>query len=68
VVTTVRGWLRQHLGFDPTESMRTVDWLAAPQQLLLEATAGRVFHDDVGELSAVRAAIAWYPTTSGAGC
>ena len=39
----------------------TRDWLAAPQQLLLEVTAGAVFHDGLEELGAVRETLAWYP-------
>lgn len=61
VVGTLRGWLVRQLGFDPTPGMRTMDWLTTPQQLLLEVTAGAVFHDDLGELTAVRDALAWYP-------
>ena len=36
-------------------------WLATPQQLLLEVTAGDVFHDEVGELAEVRRQLRWYP-------
>ena len=32
-----------------------------PQQMLLEVTAGRVFHDGLGELAPVRNKLAWYP-------
>lgn len=32
-----------------------------PQQLLLETTAGRVFHDALGQLDPIRASLAWYP-------
>jgi hypothetical protein len=35
--------------------------LATPQQLLLEATAGEVFHDGLDELNLVRPSLAWYP-------
>lgn len=41
--------------------MSTIDWLAVPQQLVLEVTAGRVLHDGDGELTSVRNALAWYP-------
>jgi hypothetical protein len=41
--------------------MRARDWLAIPGQLLLEVTAGAVFHDGLGELESLRAALAWYP-------
>lgn len=36
-------------------------WLTTPRQSLLEFTAGPIFRDDIGELSAVRDALAWYP-------
>jgi hypothetical protein len=32
-----------------------------PQQKLLEFTSGRVYHDGLGELGAMRARLAWYP-------
>lgn len=61
VVCALASWLKSHLGFDPRTGMRTVDWLTTPQQLLLEVTGGRVFHDDFVELTAVRDDLAWYP-------
>ena len=54
-------WLHKHLGFDPRRGVQTRDWLTTPQQLLLEVTAGAVFHDGLGELEPLRAALAWYP-------
>jgi hypothetical protein len=60
-VGTVGGWLTTHLGFDPRPRVSTIDWLATPQQLLLEVTAGAVFHDGLGELEPARLAVAWYP-------
>lgn len=60
-VTTFGAWLARQLGFDPRERMTTVDWLTTPQQLLLEVTAGLVFHDGLGEVEPVRAALAWFP-------
>jgi hypothetical protein len=41
--------------------MTTSAWLATPQQILLEVTGGLVFRDDLGELTSVRAMLAWYP-------
>jgi hypothetical protein len=32
-----------------------------PQQKLLEVTAGRVFHDGLGELASVRSKLTWFP-------
>ncbi len=52
--------LRRRLGFDPRAGVATIDWLATPQQILLEVTRGAVFHDPAGELDAVRRALAWY--------
>jgi Domain of unknown function (DUF4037) len=54
-------WLRAHLGFDPSTTIDTLDWLATPWQRLLELTAGAVFRDELGELTAARRALAWYP-------
>jgi len=60
-VTTLREWLQTHLGYDPRPSMRISAWLGTPQQLLLEITRGRIFHDDAGELTALRTLLDWYP-------
>jgi Domain of unknown function (DUF4037) len=60
-VAVLEEFLRQRLGFDPRAGVGVVDWLATPQQILLEVTRGGVFHDPSGELRAVRAALDWYP-------
>jgi hypothetical protein len=49
------------LGFDPRHGAGTHDWLSTPAQRLAEMTAGMVFHDDPGELTAIREALHWYP-------
>jgi hypothetical protein len=54
-------WLESRLGFDPRRGLTARDWLAMPQQLLLEITGGAVFHDGLGELEPLRAALEWYP-------
>jgi hypothetical protein len=54
-------WFRNRLGFDPCEGVAVQTWLSTPQQALLEITAGAVFRDDAGELTAARQALAWYP-------
>lgn len=63
VLTVEAGsWLTGQLGVDPTAGELTArDWLAMPQQHLAEVTAGAVFHDDLGTLSAARERLAWYP-------
>jgi hypothetical protein len=60
-VDSVAGWLERHLRLGRPADLDTLGWLATPQQLLLEATAGEVFHDGLGELDAIRASLAWYP-------
>ena len=59
-VTTVRGFTDEHLGFDPLAGVSAQDWLVTPSQRLLEITAGEVFADPVGELTAVREVLEWY--------
>ena len=54
-------WLEERLGFDARRELAHRDWLALPQQLLLEVTAGAVFHDDLGELEQLRERLRWYP-------
>jgi hypothetical protein len=60
-VTGLGGWLTGQLGFDPRPGVSLLDWLATPAQRLAEVTAGRVFHDGLGELGPARARLAWYP-------
>lgn len=60
-VWTVSEWCDARLGVDPRQGLSTHDWLALPQQLLLEAIAGRVFHDGLDQLERIRASLAWYP-------
>jgi hypothetical protein len=60
-VLDLDAWLAARLGVDPREGMGAGDWLAIPTQLLLEVTEGAVFHDGLGQLEPVRAALAWYP-------
>jgi hypothetical protein len=60
-IDTIDGWLDRRVGLGRPDRLGPIDWLATPQQLLLEATAGEVFHDGLEELGAVRAALAWYP-------
>ena len=44
------------------DGVLTVDqWLKLPQQALLEATGGQLFRDDLGEVTAIRAALSAMP-------
>lgn len=60
-VLTLDDWLRAGLGFDPRDGIPIHGWLSTPQQVLLEVTAGAVFHDDNGALTEVRERLTWYP-------
>jgi hypothetical protein len=61
-VATLDDWLARQLGLDPRAGLTTASWLALPQQRLLHVTAGAVFRDDTGELTAVRNLLQWYPS------
>jgi hypothetical protein len=60
-VSTLNGWLREHLGFDATDTPTNLDWLATPQQMLIEVVRGAVYHDGLNVLEQVRARLAWFP-------
>jgi Domain of unknown function (DUF4037) len=60
-VETVAGFMVEVLGFDPLAGVETADWLATPSQRLVSITAGEVFVDPIGDLTAAREALAWYP-------
>ena len=60
-VHTVSAFMRSELGFDPLDGVSVADWLVTPTQKLLRVTAGEVFADPIGELTAARAHLAWYP-------
>jgi hypothetical protein len=60
-ITDAGTWLTERLGFDPRDGVSLLDWLCTPWQRLAEVTGGGLFHDDLGELTAVRERLAWYP-------
>ena len=60
-VAGVDDWLTGALGFTPSRGVTTADWLATPTQRLVEVTSGAVFHDGLGQLTADRERLAWYP-------
>lgn len=59
-VLTVDDFATDRLG-DPRRPATPLDWLSLTGQAVLEVTAGAVFEDDGGELTARRAALEWYP-------
>jgi hypothetical protein len=59
--TTVGIFARDHLGIDLAQPLAAADWLTLPAQKLREVTAGAVHYDGVGELTALRERLAYYP-------
>jgi hypothetical protein len=60
-VTSVPSFVQGRLGFDPRRGPSASVWLSLSGQAVLEVTAGPVFVDDLGDLSEIRQALAWYP-------
>jgi hypothetical protein len=60
-VTTVRHFFWTWLRADPLGEIEPVHWLLMSEQNLRMVTAGRVFRDDVGDLTRARAALRYYP-------
>lgn len=60
-IATLRPWVRELLDWDPADPLAVADWLSFPAQLLLALTTGPVHHDGVGELTALRTRLGWYP-------
>ncbi len=59
--TTVRAFAMRHLAYDVDKPLDVVDWLTISSQKLREMTAGAVHYDSVGELTAFRERLAYYP-------
>lgn len=60
-LVTLRAFTRRMLGRADLADLTPLDWLGLAEQRLLVFTAGAVFHDGTGELTAARASIGWYP-------
>lgn len=60
VVHTVEEYMIQYLGVNPLVGLLPKQWLSIPQQKLRTVIEGAVFCDTVGELTAVRSAVAAY--------
>lgn len=60
-LVTVEGFFRAALHFDPRQALTPIDWLTTPSNQLAMLTAGRVFHDGLGQLEPVRRKLAYYP-------
>ena len=60
-VTTIPRFFGEYVGFHPTHHINEIDWLTAPQQRLRTITSGKVFHDGLDRLEAMRKTLKWYP-------
>ncbi len=60
-VTTIRRFFRNIPKIDPFAEICALDWLTFSEQALLRVTAGKVFHDGLDELKAIREKFAYYP-------
>lgn len=53
--------VRARTGLDVGDGLGVTDWLSLTGQSVLEVTAGPVFEDTFGEITALRERLAWYP-------
>ncbi len=60
-ITTVAMYVESALGIKLGEPISTSDWLAFPEQRLLELTSGKVFYDGLGQLNSLREQLSYYP-------
>jgi hypothetical protein len=60
-IETVDSFVRRYLGVDLATEPGPLDWLALPEQALLEMTAGAVYHDGLGTLEPARQRFAYHP-------
>ena len=59
--TTAERFFRNYLALDISRPMQPVDWLLLPSQPLATVRDGRLFHDTLGEVTAVRQRLYFYP-------
>lgn len=60
-ITTLRQYVYLYLGLELGTAPEVADWLTVPSQKLRAFTAGAVFEDMSGDLTAFRQQLAWYP-------
>ncbi|HTK09518.1 MAG TPA: DUF4037 domain-containing protein [Ktedonobacteraceae bacterium] len=58
---TLRDFVRIQPGYDLSQPLQATDWLTFSPSALGEFVAGTVYHDGIGELTALRNHLAWYP-------
>lgn len=60
-LTTAARFFKVYLALDIQRPMQPIDWLLLPAQKLATVRYGRLFHDEVGEVTAVREQLHFYP-------
>lgn len=60
-IYTLQAWCDRFFGRQFTAELTSIEWLSYPEQLFLSITAGAVFRDDLGELTALRTRLAHFP-------
>lgn len=60
-IHSVRSYAWARLELDPGDLSSPRRWLTLPQQRLLEFTRGEIFRDDLGEITALREALSYFP-------
>ena len=60
-VHTLETFVQNYLGINVTADLVPIQWLVIPEQKLLALTSGRVFHNGLGQLPALRERLAYYP-------
>lgn len=60
-VMTMRDYLWQHLRWNIDDELDIADWLSFPAQVLRTINMAWLHHDNVGEWTAMREKLAWYP-------
>lgn len=58
---TLPAWCDRFFGRQFDGDLSALDWLSYAEQMFLTATAGAVFRDDIGDLTALRSRLAWFP-------
>lgn len=59
--TTLAAFLSSYLGYDLATPLDVPTWLTMPEQRLRTIRSGRVFHDGLGQLEALRRTLHYYP-------
>jgi hypothetical protein len=58
---TLQAWCDRFFGRQFASELTPIEWLSYPEHLFLSITAGAVFRDDLGELTALRTRLAYFP-------